>query len=117
MAWSFWFNYFLALVVVGLMMLGLIIVTRNMARGRVLSAGANRRLVTLLESTLLSQHVSVHVVRVGNRYLLIGGSNNGATTTLAEISAEDVDAWIATQRETANTVGWKSVLAALRGRS
>ncbi len=115
MSWNFWLNYFLALVVVGLMLLGLVIVARNLARGRVLSSG--RRLVTLLESTMLSQHVAVHVVKVGERYLLIGGANGGAPTTLAEIPAAEAEAWLAQQREKGNQIGWKSVLEALRGRS
>jgi len=112
---TFWANYLLALLVVGLMLLGLAVVARNFARGRVLSSSGNR-LVTVVESTMLSQHASVHVVKAGGRYLLIGGSNNGPTTTLAELSAAEVEAWIELQRQTASTVSWRTMLQSLRGR-
>ena len=97
MSWGFWFNYFLALTIVALMLGGLYIIVRGLARGRVF-ASANRRMVTVLESTMLSQHVSVHVVKVGGRYLLIGGSN-GSVSTLAELPPDEVDAWVANERE------------------
>ena len=64
MSGGFWFNYFLALLVVALMLLGLWVVVRGLSRGRIF-ASASRRMVTVLESTMLSQHVAVHVVKVG----------------------------------------------------
>jgi flagellar biogenesis protein FliO len=93
---SFLLNYLLALVVVALMLGGLYAIVRGLARGRVLSS-ADRRLVTVLESTMLSQHGAVHVVKAGSRYLLIGGGN-GHVTTLGELPAEEVEAWLADQR-------------------
>ncbi|HEY1977333.1 MAG TPA: flagellar biosynthetic protein FliO [Candidatus Baltobacteraceae bacterium] len=97
MSWSFWVNYFLALTIVALMLGGLYIIVRSLARGRVF-ASANRRMVTVLESTMLSQHASVHVVKVGQRYLLVGGSS-GNVSMLAELPGDDVDAWLAHERE------------------
>jgi|SRR5579862_3390207 len=97
MSWGFWFNYFLALGIVALMLAGLYLIVRGLARGRVF-ASANRRMVTVLESTMLSQHVSVHVVKVGAKYFLIGGSN-GAVSNLTELPADEVDAWVAHERE------------------
>ena len=93
MSWSFWINYFLALTIVALMLAGLYIIVRGLARGRVF-ASANRRMVTVLESTMLSQHASVHVVKVGERYMLVGGSN-GNVSMLAELPGDDVEAWLA----------------------
>jgi flagellar biogenesis protein FliO len=101
MSWGFWTNYFLALTIVALMLGGLYVLARGLARGRVF-ASADRRLVTVLETTMLSQHVLVHVVKVGARYLLIGGSN-GSISTLAELAPDEVDGWLAQQRETAAT--------------
>jgi flagellar biogenesis protein FliO len=98
MSWSFWLNYFLALTIVALMLGGLYIIVRGLARGRVF-ASANRRMVTVLESTMLSQHASVHVVKVGQRYLLVGGSN-GNVSMLAELPSEDVEGWLTQERET-----------------
>jgi flagellar biogenesis protein FliO len=116
MSWGFWFNYAFALLVVGLMLVGLWVVVRGLARGRVLS-GANRRMVSVLESTMLTQHVSVHVVKAGQRYLLVGGGNNGTLTTLAELPPDEVEAWLAQERKTLGQAGslmeaWRS----LRGR-
>jgi flagellar biogenesis protein FliO len=99
MSGNFWFNYFLALIIVALMLGGLYFIMRGLARGRVF-ASADRRLVTVLESTMLSQHVLVHVVKAGGRYLLIGGSN-GNVSTLAELAPDEVDAWLVQQRERA----------------
>jgi flagellar biogenesis protein FliO len=98
MSWSFWINYFLALTIVALMLAGLYIIVRSLARGRVF-ASANRRMVTVLESTMLSQHSSVHVLKVGERYMLVGGSN-GNVSMLAELPGNDVEAWLAQERET-----------------
>ena len=96
-SWGFWVNYFLALSIVALMLGGLYIIVRGLARGRVF-ASANRRMVTVLESTMLSQHASVHVVKVGARYLLVGGSN-GNVSTLAELPGDEVEAWLANERQ------------------
>jgi flagellar biogenesis protein FliO len=83
-------------VVVALMLGGLYALVRGLARGRVL-ASADRRLVTVLESTALAQHTAVHVVKVGKDYFLLG-AGNGHVTTLGELSAEDVETWLAEQR-------------------
>jgi flagellar biogenesis protein FliO len=110
MSTGFWFNYALALVVVALMLGGLYIIVRGLARGRLL-VSADRRLVTVLESTMLAQHVSVHVVKVGSQYLLIGGGQ-GHVNTLAQLTAEEVDAWLEQQRLAAGVN--RSLLDALR---
>lgn len=96
MSGGFWLNYILALLVVGLMLGGLYAVVRGLARGRLLTS-TQRRLVTVLETTMLSQHGSVHVVKVGKRYLLVGGGQ-GHVQTLAELPPEEVEAWLAEQR-------------------
>ncbi len=115
MAASFWINYFLALAVVALLLGGLWMIVRGLARGR-LVASAGRRMVTVLESTALAQHVAVHVVKVGTRYLLVGGSS-GNVSTLAELEPAEVDAWLAQQREGLGAGGsLLGVLARVRGR-
>src|ERR1700756_3257386 len=96
MSQNFWFNYFIALVVVALLLTGLYAIVRGLARGRVL-VSADRRLVTVLESTVLSQHAAVHAVKAGSRYLLVGATN-GSLATLAELPREEVEAWLAEQR-------------------
>src|SRR5215469_10800068 len=100
MSGSFWVNYILALVVVALMLGGLYALVRGLARGRVL-ASADRRLVTVLESTALAQHTAVHVVKVGKNYFLLG-AGNGHVSTLGELSGDEVEAWVAEQRTLAS---------------
>ena len=116
MATSFWFSYFLALGVVALLLAGLYLIVRGLARGRIV-ASAGRRMVTVLESTALAQHVAVHVIKVGSRYLLVGGGN-GNVATLTELQPEEVEAWLAAQRDVLG-VGRQTLLGALarvRGR-
>ena len=96
MSQNFWFNYFIALLVVALLLAGLYGIVRTLARGRVL-VSADRRLVTVLESTVLSQHAAVHAIKVGSQYLLVGATN-GSLATLSELSPEEVEAWLAEQR-------------------
>jgi flagellar biogenesis protein FliO len=115
MSGGFWLNYFLALFVIGLMLLGLWVLVRGLQRGRIF-ASASRRMVTVLESTMLAQHVTVHVVKVGEKYLLLGGGQNGTLALLAELPPDEVDAWLAVQRETLGKDSWKSILPSLRPR-
>jgi flagellar biogenesis protein FliO len=93
---SFWLQYILALVVVGLMLGGLYVVVRGLSRSRVLLSSSNR-LITVLETTMLSQHSSCHVIKAGSHYYLIGVSN-GHVSTLGELPADEVDAWLEDQR-------------------
>jgi flagellar biogenesis protein FliO len=93
---SFWFRYALDMVVVALMLGGLYVVVRSLARGRVL-VSAERRLVTVLESTMLAQHSTVHVTKVGNRYYLLG-AGNGHVEMLGELPADEVEMWLKEQR-------------------
>lgn len=89
-------NYILALLVVALMLFGLYTVVRALGRGR-LVASTDRRLVTVIESTVLAQNTTLHVVKAGDRYYLIGGGS-GHVSTLAEVPAEQVDPWLQEQR-------------------
>ena len=101
MSSSFWLSYIGALLVVALMLGGLYAVVRGFARGRVLSS-ANRRLVTVLESTPLSQQSAMHVVKAGSHYYLIGASN-GHVSTLGEMDGAEIEAWLAEQRAVLGT--------------
>jgi flagellar biogenesis protein FliO len=111
-----WFNYFVVLAVVGLMLLGLYAVVRGLSRGRLLSS-TGKRLVTIVESTPVAQSTVVHVAKVGSRYLLIGGGA-GHLTALGEIPAEEVEQWLTEQRAlfAQQTRPFAALLAALRGK-
>ena len=56
-----------------------------------------RRLVTTVESTALAQNVAVHVVKVAERYYLVGGGSAGVSL-LAELAREDVEPYLEAQR-------------------
>ena len=89
-------QYVLALVVVALMLFGLYTVVRALGRGR-LVASADRRLVTIVESTFLAQNTTLHVVKVGEQYYLIGGGA-GHVNNLGEVPAAQVEPWLREQR-------------------
>ncbi|HUA07844.1 MAG TPA: flagellar biosynthetic protein FliO [Candidatus Acidoferrales bacterium] len=113
---SIWPSYFLALLVVALLLGGLYIVVRGLARGRILTS-ANRRIVTVLESTALSQHSALHVIKVGNRYFLIGGGQ-GHITSLVELPADEVESWLEAQRALLRTTqkSLADMVKSLRGK-
>lgn len=69
---------------------------RALGRKRLL-LGVDQRLVTVIETTYLSQHSTMHVIRIGTRYFAVGG---GATwlTVITELEREPLDAWIESQR-------------------
>ncbi len=117
MSSSFWLNYVFALLVVALMLGGLYAIVRGLARGRIL-ASADRRLVTVLESTMLSQHAALHVVKVGTKYYLIGGGQ-GHVSSLAELPPDEVESWLSGQRaifsDTRKSLA--DVVKTLRGKS
>jgi flagellar biogenesis protein FliO len=90
MPWSFWEAYALKLLILGLMLAALYAVARRLKGVRFFPHGVDRY-VTVIESTMLSQHAAVHLLRVGRRYLLIGGGNAGLFR-LAELSAGELEA-------------------------
>ena len=89
-------QYILALLVVALMLFGLYTVVRALGRGRLVTS-TDKRLVTVVESTFLAQNTTLHVVKVADRYYLVGGGA-GHVNTLAEISPEQVEPWLSDQR-------------------
>jgi flagellar biogenesis protein FliO len=113
---GFWLSYVFALLVVALLLGGLYLVVRGLARGRILTS-ANRRLVTVLESTPLSQHSALHVVKVGTKYYLIGGGQ-GHVTSVAELPTEEVESWLETQRTLLRTTqkSFTDIVKSLRGK-
>lgn len=89
-------QYILALAVVALMLFGLYTVVRALGRGR-LMASADRRLISVIESTFLAQNTTLHVIKAGGRYYLVGGGS-GHVSTLAELPPENVEPWLKEQR-------------------
>jgi flagellar biogenesis protein FliO len=88
MPWSFWEAYALKLLILGAALAALYLLGRRLQGARFFARG-DGRYVTVIESTMLSQHAAVHLLRVGTRYLLIGGGNAGLFK-LAEFSAGEL---------------------------
>ena len=80
-----------------MLLVGLTYVVRMLNRSRIVAA-TGRRLVTVVESTALAQNMTVHVVKVGDRYYLIGGGSAGVTH-IADVPSDAVDPYIETQRK------------------
>jgi flagellar biogenesis protein FliO len=96
MSIGFAFQVVWALALVILLLFAMAYAARTLQRGRVvLSSG--RRLVTTVESTPLAQNVAVHVVKVADRYYLVGGGSAGVAL-LAELPREEVEPYIEQHR-------------------
>ena len=87
-----WAFALIALILVAMMYVG-----RAVQRGRVVSGGGGRRLVSTIESTALAQNVAVHVLRVGDKYFLVGGGAAGVAL-LSELPADEIEPYIELQR-------------------
>ena len=61
-------------------MLGALYAIARRLRNAAFFRRGQRRCVTVLETTMLTPHVSVYLLRVGKRHLLVGASSNGART-------------------------------------
>jgi hypothetical protein len=90
MPWSFWEAYAVKLLLVGAVLASLYALARRL-RGTKFFTRSFDRHVIVIESTMLSQHAAVHLLRIGTRYLLVGGGNAGIVK-IAEFSAGELDA-------------------------
>jgi flagellar biogenesis protein FliO len=75
--------YLEKLVILALVLATLYFAARRLRRTPLLRRSG--RLVTVLETTMLSQHAMLHVVSAGGRYFLIG-SAPGGLSRIAELS-------------------------------
>ena len=85
-----------ALAVIAFILVALTWLVRTLGRGRILSSTAHR-LTSVIESTYLTQQSTLHVIKVGERFYVVGGGQAGLTL-ICELPAEDVNEWIAGQR-------------------
>jgi flagellar biogenesis protein FliO len=95
---TFVFKIVWALGLIALLLAGLTYVVRFLSRGRLIVA-ANRKLVTVVESTFVAQNVTLHVIKVGDRFYLLGGGAAGITK-IDEVSAELAQGWLDEQKRT-----------------
>ena len=85
---GFILHYVIALAAVALMLVGLQATARAYARRRSHRSDANR-IVTILESTPLTQQATLHVVTAEDRRFLIGASAGGVVLLAALRSPSD----------------------------
>lgn len=83
---SFWAAYVEKLAIVALVLAGLYALARGLRSARFFARSGRR--VSLMETTMLSQHAALHVVRAGSRHFLIG-SAAGGVSRIAELDASD----------------------------
>jgi flagellar biogenesis protein FliO len=115
MDWGLLLRSAYALAVIGLLLSALWWGVRNLGRGRLIAA-SGRRLVTVIESTYLTQNTTMHVVKIADRYYLVGGGQ-GHVALICEVPAESVTQWLENQQrmldEQAQTL--RSLVERLRG--
>jgi flagellar biogenesis protein FliO len=95
---GFIFRVFAALALVALMLVALTYIVRLLSRGRLIVA-SSRRLVSVVESTFLAQNVTVHVIKVADKFFLVGGGSAGVSK-IEEIPADSVMPWLDEQKRT-----------------
>jgi flagellar biogenesis protein FliO len=94
---AFIFQVVWAFALVALLLVGMTYVARAIQRGRVVVGAGGKRLVSTVESAILAQNVTVHVVKVAGRYYLVGGGTGGVSL-LAELASDEVEPYIESQR-------------------
>ncbi len=87
MTWPFWAAYGLRLAAAALVLAALYALARALRNVRL--RGAANRCVVVVETTMLSPQAALHLLRVGERYLLVGCASTGISV-LAELEPADV---------------------------
>ncbi|HVA37775.1 MAG TPA: flagellar biosynthetic protein FliO [Candidatus Dormibacteraeota bacterium] len=92
-------QYVYAIAVIAVLLAALSWVVAQLARRRMLVV-TGRRLVGVIESTQLTHQNWVSVVKVTDRYYLLG-SGQGGVSLVSEIPPEAVEPWLEEQRRIA----------------
>jgi flagellar biogenesis protein FliO len=88
-AQSFWAAYLVKLALLGALLAALYGLARLLRESRLVPRG-RRRHVQLIESAALSPQAAVHLLRIGTRYLLVGGGN-ACICKLAEFTPGELE--------------------------
>ena len=100
--------------VIALLLCALAAVLRYEPLNRLLSS-PRRRLINPIETTALSSTSSLHVVRILDRYYVLG-SSSGSISVVCPIEREGVEAHLRALRARPS-VSWRSILRAIRRKS
>jgi len=82
-----------ACIVIALVLGAVQIVAARLGRARFDPGGGRGRLVALVETVYLPGAASLHVVRVAERYYVVG-RNAAALVALAQIPPQSVESWL-----------------------
>ncbi len=93
---AFIFQIVWAFALVALLLVGMTYVARSIQRGRIV-VGTGKRLVSTVESAILAPNVTVHVVKVGGKFYLVGGGTAGVSL-LAELPPDEIEPYIESHR-------------------
>lgn len=83
-----------ALAIIAIVLFSLQLLMRTNIRHQI--ARGDRRLISVLETTLLPNAASLHVVKIAERYVVIGRSG-GHIAMLSDIPQASIEAWLAAQ--------------------
>ncbi len=95
MGFEFAGRMLVALAVIAVVLFAVQFVARTALHQRLAIKGG-RRLMTVIETTPLPNASSLHAVKVGERYIVVGRSGS-SMSMLCELPAETVEAWLAAQ--------------------
>lgn len=93
---AFVFKVMWAFALVALLLAAMTYAVRLLSRGRLVAA-ADRKLITVVESTFVAQNVTLHVVKVGDRFYLVGGGSAGITK-IDDVPADMAQGWLDDQK-------------------
>ena len=92
---SFWAAYGAKLAIVAAVLAALYLLARRLRGMRLF--GPSNRCVSVIESTGLSQHAAVHLLRAGTRYFLVGATSAGIVK-LAEFEPDELSLSVRSER-------------------
>jgi flagellar biogenesis protein FliO len=87
---GFWEGYVAKLLVVALMLTMLYVIGARLRRQGMFGRNT-ARFIHVIETTMLSQHAALYVIRAGTRYFVIG-AGTGGIVTLAELAPRELEA-------------------------
>jgi len=86
-----------AFALIALVLYGLTYLVKILGRGRLI-VSSERRLVSVVESTMIAQNTALHVVKIADKFYLVGGGM-GHVALISELPADSIVPWIDQQKK------------------